>query len=64
VKECLESKIKKQNMEKFMFNLVYLFLNKKNTESKILYRVYSKVINKHLTKPLVTYNSTNTAERY
>ena len=55
VKECLEVKVKKQNMEKFVFNLIYAFLSKNDVESKLLFRVYSKIISSHHERKLLTF---------
>jgi len=40
VKECLLNKVKKQNMEKFVYLIIDRFMNGNTSESKLIFRVY------------------------
>lgn len=48
IQECLENKVKKQNMERFVFILVNRFLHYPAQEAKLTFRVYSKILAKNI----------------
>jgi len=47
VKECLETKVKKQNMERFIFILIDRFLHPRVNKGILTYKVYSKILNRN-----------------
>jgi predicted tellurium resistance membrane protein TerC len=50
VQECLEKKVKKQNMERFVFILINRFLHETTKEARLTFKVYSKIISKNIEK--------------
>lgn len=48
VQECLERKVKKQSMERFVFILINRFLHEKSKEARLTFKVYSKIISKNI----------------
>jgi hypothetical protein len=50
IQECLEKKIKKQNMERFVFIAINRFLHETSKQAKLTFKVYSKIISKNIDK--------------
>ncbi len=53
LKECLGGKVKKQNMEKFIFVLIHRLLYSTAAESRIRFKTYLKLLVKNGSIPLV-----------
>jgi hypothetical protein len=49
IEECLDERVKKQNMERFIYILIHKFLHPPDADAQLNFRVYSKLIRKHLT---------------
>jgi PAS domain S-box-containing protein len=48
VQECLERKVKKQGMERFVFILINRFLHEPTKQARLTFKVYSKIISKNI----------------